>query len=245
MPTVYQRVLEYYKRPDAIKFSRNKISTISGFLAGLYDRKDNPLVGYVQSDEDGMTFRVRDYPDFFIQTIDKWICRNHDQLVNGTPFPWQEKGASFNKDRAYRYALWRRWDNRQPLLMFVGLNPSTANEADDDPTIRRVKKFAADWGYGGVYMMNLFAYVSTDPKQLLIDQKEKIGALNDIYLAAISKKCKSIVLAWGNFKVNGRDKSIIKMFPEAMCLGINKNGTPKHPLYLAANTPLVKFTNKD
>ena len=67
-----------------------------------------------------------------------------------------ESGAEFSPDRKYRYALWRIWDKSNPLIMFIGLNPSKANELKDDPTIRRVRRFAFDWGYGGVYMINYF-----------------------------------------------------------------------------------------
>ena len=76
------------------------------------------------------------------------------------------QGAQFTEDRQYRYALWRIWNEDKPLVMFIGLNPSTANEYKNDPTIRRVMRYAADWGYGGVYMMNLFAWVTPYPKEL-------------------------------------------------------------------------------
>ena len=75
-------------------------------------------------------------------------------------------GAEFSNCGMYRYMLWRTWIPGKPAVMFIGLNPSTANQIDDDPTIRRVKRFANDWGYGTVYMMNCFAYVSSDPKRL-------------------------------------------------------------------------------
>jgi len=66
-----------------------------------------------------------------------------------------ESGAEFSECRKYRYALWRIWDKSKPLVMFIGLNPSTANENVDDPTIRSVCRMTKNNGYGGVYMMNL------------------------------------------------------------------------------------------
>ena len=149
------------------------------------------------------------------------------------------KGAIFSDDRKYRYALWRIWDDTKPLVMFIGLNPSTANEDSDDPTIRRVKKFASEWGYGGVYMMNLFGIVSSDPS-VLLTADNPIGDNNE-YLEHISRKCSKVIFAWGAFQVNGRDKVVADMFPDAYALLLNKNGSPRHPLYVPANVTPIKF----
>ena len=75
-------------------------------------------------------------------------------------------GAEFSSDRKYRYCLWRIWDRQLPLVMFIGLNPSTANETEPDHTITRVMGFARSWGYGGFYMMNLFGIVSSQPENI-------------------------------------------------------------------------------
>lgn len=156
---------------------------------------------------------------------------------------FENNGAIFSDDRKYRYALWRIWDNTKPLIQFVGLNPSSASEEMDDPTIRRVKRFAKDWGYGGVYMMNLFAIVSTDPT-LLLSCPDPLGD-NNKWLNEINGRCKTVLFAWGNFPVKGRDIEVMKMFPEAVCLGYNKNGSPKHPLYVAASTKEILFEVKN
>ncbi len=155
---------------------------------------------------------------------------------------FDNNGAEFSKCGKYRYTLWRIWDKDKPLVMFIGLNPSTANESDDDPTIRRVKRFAADWGFGGVYMMNLFAYISTDPKKLLFNPHEKIGYKNNNYLKEIAGKCEKIIFAWGSFsEAHVRSKEVIEMFPQAHVLKINNNGSPKHPLYIKADTVPVRY----
>mgnify|MGYP000880158315 CR=1 FL=1 len=73
--------------------------------------------------------------------------------------------AGFSPDREFRYTLTRRWDDRL-LVNFLMLNPSTADENIEDPTIRRCMGFARDWGYGGLMVTNIFAYRSTDPKAL-------------------------------------------------------------------------------
>ena len=69
-------------------------------------------------------------------------------------------------DRRYRYELSRIWDAALPPVLFVGMNPSTADEEQDDPTIRRCIRFARDWGYGGLLMGNLYALRATDPQEL-------------------------------------------------------------------------------
>lgn len=151
--------------------------------------------------------------------------------------------AFFSSDRVHRIWLARIWDDEKPKIMFIGLNPSTANETSNDPTIRRVQSMAKGWGYGGVYIMNLFTYISTDPKKLNISIGNVHNA-ND-WLIDTGSKCGEIVFAWGNFNVFGRDKEVMSMFPNAKALHINKNGSPKHPLYCRSNSQLVTFkTNK-
>ncbi len=151
-------------------------------------------------------------------------------------------GAVFSDDRKYRYALFRLWDLQAPNVMFIGLNPSTANEHDNDPTIRRVIDFAQRWGYGGLCMMNLFALVSSDPKRLLTCD-DPVGD-NDRWLEQTFQKCQDVVFAWGAFpEAKQRAEKVMKMFPTATCLGINQDGSPKHPLYLPKNTSMINFKN--
>ena len=115
------------------------------------------------------------------------------------------QGAEFSPDRRYRYALWRIWNEDRPLVMFIGLNPSTANERQDDPTIRRVIRFAYDHGYGGVYMMNLFAFVTPYPASLILEQ-DPVGE-NDYWLEKIAIECGATCFAWGAFgEARGRER---------------------------------------
>jgi hypothetical protein len=124
--------------------------------------------------------------------------------------------------------------------MFIGLNPSTANENTDDPTIRRVIKFAKNWGYGGVYMLNLFTYVTAYPKELMKCDKPRF--LADSYLDSYASRSKKIIFAWGNFKeAEKRGQDIIKTFGGGEVLGLNKNGSPKHPLYIAGKTVPIPY----
>jgi hypothetical protein len=164
----------------------------------------------------------------------------------------ERSGAKFSECRNYRYALWRIWDDSKPLVMFIGLNPSTANESGDDPTIRRVRAISKNLGYGGVYMMNCFPFVSTDPDALrdydkTISQQHHF-MVNNRELKEVAEKCRDIVFAWGNFKVVkdlGRDIELIRVFQDAKALHINKNGSPKHPLYCKTDIQPVQFNQSN
>lgn len=159
---------------------------------------------------------------------------------NKTMNLFEDNGAVFSDNRKYRYALWRIWDKEKPLLMFIGLNPSTANESQPDPTIIRVEKFTFDWGYGGFYMMNLFSFVTAYPEELTNPNAN--NAENDSWLYNIAKTCKTIIYCWGDFKVaTERSKQVLQMFPDGFALVINKNGTPRHPLYVKGDTVPIKF----
>jgi hypothetical protein len=130
--------------------------------------------------------------------------------------------------------------------MFIGLNPSTANETSNDNTITKVCKIAKHNGYGGVYMMNLFAIVSSDPK-VLATCDNPIGN-NNYWLMNISEKCSDIVFAWGNFKeATERSKEVIANFTKfhaPKCIVQNKNGSPKHPLYCKDESNLIAYEIK-
>ena len=146
-----------------------------------------------------------------------------------------EKTAVFSSCRTYRYELWRWWDKAKPYALFIGLNPSTADETNDDPTIRRCIGFAASWGYGGLCMMNLFAYRATDPKEM-IKYPFPIGPENDRRLMQLSKRAGIVIAAWGEKGTfQGRDQIACAMLKDLKCLGTTKSGQPRHPLYLSSN----------
>lgn len=151
-------------------------------------------------------------------------------------------GADFSNDGKHRYRLWRIWDETKPLVMFIGLNPSTANESDDDPTIKSVIRIAKHNGYGGVYMMNCWTYISTDSDKLMVNPMNL--EWNNNLLTVTASLCKDVVFAWGNFKIvkdNYRDKELAGMFRNALCIKQNKNGSPVHPLYQPSNSILKTF----
>jgi hypothetical protein len=143
-----------------------------------------------------------------------------------------KKDASLSTCRKYRFALWRIWDEALPYAMIIGLNPSTADEVEDDPTIGRCIDFAKSWGYGGLCMANLFAYRATDPEDM-IKASDPIGAENDQWLINLAKDAGVVVAAWGNDgSYKGRSKEVIQLIPSLHYLKLNKTGEPAHPLYL-------------
>ena len=152
--------------------------------------------------------------------------------------------AAFSNDRKYRYALWRWWA-RRPFAMFIGLNPSTADETNDDPTIRRCVGFASRWDYGGIIMTNLFAVRATDPREMMQDP-EPIGPDNDTWILKLSKQAGIIIAAWG---ARGghlhRDKAVCNLLSNLKCLGITKDGYPRHPLYLRKDIAIVPLRREE
>ena len=144
-----------------------------------------------------------------------------------------ETGAILSECRNYRYALWRIWDDSLPVCNFIMLNPSTADETEDDPTIRRVIGYATDWDYGGVYVTNLFALRATDPKELR-NHVDPVGPENNDVLIECSSHSPLILCAWGNHgKLNNRSTEVVELLGERNlhCLKVSKNEEPMHPLY--------------
>ena len=154
-----------------------------------------------------------------------------------------KKNATFSDCRKYRYALWRTWDSEIPYAMFVGLNPSTADETENDPTITRCIDFAKQLGFGGLCMANLFAFRATQPKDLK-QAKDPVGDANDKWLSKLHRDAGLVVAAWGNDgKFLGRADEVTKQLSNLYCLKINKSGEPAHPLYLKKGlkpTPYIK-----
>jgi hypothetical protein len=162
---------------------------------------------------------------------DKVIAKSFFDTITGS-------GAIFTRNRKYRYALWRVWNPDRGRVLFVMLNPSIADEVVDDPTQGRCRRFARDWGFGGYMAANIFAYISTDPKEMR-EARDPVCAQNDAYLKAMHGSSALTVAAWGNGgAVQSRGVEVLKMLHKTkpvMCLSLCKNSSPKHPLYLKAN----------
>jgi hypothetical protein len=156
-------------------------------------------------------------------------------------------GACFDEGRNHRYALWRIWDNTVKPLLFIGLNPSTASEHKDDPTIIRLVNFAKSWHYGGLYAGNLYSIVSPDPKVLVMPISPFDTDQNDIALQAMSKTCSTILVGWGEWgkRLGKRPDEVLEIIGgRAFCLKINKSGEPVHPLYQPSDSKLMLYDRK-
>lgn len=145
--------------------------------------------------------------------------------------------ATFSPCRTYRYSLTRVWDRDAPACGFVLLNPSTADETANDPTITRCIGFARRWGFGSLLAVNIFALRSTDPKGLKrVD--DPVGPGNDRAIKRLIRNADLVVAAWGGHgRYLDRGARVRAMLPDdAVCLGVNADGAPKHPLYLKNST---------
>lgn len=150
----------------------------------------------------------------------------------------------------YRYSLSRVWDNSKPKVLFIMLNPSTADAEKDDPTIRRCIGFAKDWGYGGLYVVNLFALRATNPKELLT-APFVVGVENEKWIRRMSSLAHLVVCAWGNSSIvsklqkrldhTWKPLSWIDKSKPLHYLELSNDGTPKHPLYLPEKLKPVRY----
>jgi hypothetical protein len=145
-------------------------------------------------------------------------------------------GAIFSPCGQYRYRLWRTWNAHRPTITFVMLNPSTADDARNDPTVERCQRRAQAMGYGGLRVANVFALRSTDPAALYAAE-DPVGPDNDAAILALAGEAALVVCAWGTHgQLRGRGQAVLRLLRSAGArahhLGLNADGTPKHPLYV-------------
>ena len=140
-----------------------------------------------------------------------------------------KRNAIISHDGKYRYQLSRVWDEEKLMILFIMLNQSTADADVDDPTIRRVVNFAKSWGYGGVFVGNLYAFRSTKPMGLRHTEKP-IGEDNITHIQNLIGLTSKVIYAWGN---NQEEPNWLSQLVDTpYCIDISKKGIPKHPLYL-------------
>ena len=147
------------------------------------------------------------------------------------------RSADISNDKKDRFSLSRIWDSKKPKALYIMLNPSYADDESDDPTIRRLIFFSKKFKFGGFYVTNLFTQITPYPKELNMDNNSKKKNLKII--SELIKKSDLIVYAWGNLV--SEPIELMKLIESPLCFGINKNGTPKHPLYLRSDTKLQDF----
>jgi hypothetical protein len=158
-----------------------------------------------------------------------------------------ELGATFGQRRRYRYTLRRRWAAGQ-VVCWVMLNPSTADERQDDPTIRRCIGFSRTWGYAGLVVVNLFALRSTDPAALWVPATAPVGAENDAAIRDAATGACLVVAAWGvqpHHRFRDRALAVEAVLRASgaplWCLGLTQAGHPRHPLFVRGQTKAVAY----
>lgn len=170
-------------------------------------------------------------------------------------------GAIFSDCETYRYLLWRIWDNALPTALLLMMNPSTADEIDNDPTVERQIRRVMMWpqiGFnctvGGLEVANVFAYRETDSAKLSslhASGFDLVGDKNDEMILEAAKRASIVVCGWGQPGALGaRDKAVIRLLVSngvtPYALQINKDGSPRHPLYVGyKKVPVIMPLNID
>ena len=136
----------------------------------------------------------------------------------------------------YRYVLWRDWGQSTRKIGFVMLNPSTATEVQNDPTVERCERRARTLGFDGFGVANIFSYRATDPK-VMRAQADPIGPGNDAAITALAQDVDVLICAWGTHGAHlGRGAEVARLLRSTgrplFHLGLTKAGDPKHPLYI-------------
>jgi hypothetical protein len=144
--------------------------------------------------------------------------------------------AIYSDCENYRYSLTRVWDETGPRVLFVMLNPSTATEVQNDPTVERCERRARTLGYGAFCVCNIFAYRATDPRKMR-SQNDPTGPQNDVAISDAAIWADDIVCAWGthgeHLKRGPAVEQMLRSQPKPLShLGLSKAGHPKHPLYI-------------
>ncbi|MDD5510501.1 MAG: DUF1643 domain-containing protein [Dehalococcoidales bacterium] len=160
-------------------------------------------------------------------------------------------GALFEgPDRRFRFALWRIWDSRKDKLIYNGLNPSTAQDIKDDPTVIRLAGFARYWGFGGFFAGNLLPFVTPNPQELwrwynsLSEAGKEVVRLNDEAIKQMRGMCSKAMVGWGNEGKNAgtRPNEVLAVLGEPVyCIKTTKLGEPAHPLYMPLGSQLIPY----
>lgn len=145
----------------------------------------------------------------------------------------------------FRYRLGRRWADGGRTLLFVMLNPSTADADVDDPTIRRCIGFAQAEDFSALEVVNLFAYRTPSPQALKV-AGYPVGPDNGHHIIAAARECSTACLAWGANAAGLKQRSVVRtilasVHRQPWCLSVTKGGEPAHPLMLRASCRLQPY----
>ena len=157
-----------------------------------------------------------------------------------------DNDCHFSPDRRHRYTLVHRWNPLfgDRLILWIGLNPSTADEARLDPTLTRIRTFSQREGYDGFLMANLFALRTPYPEEMMA-APDPVGPENDAALLAAAARCERVVAAWGAggfFQERALAVAQLLSGHKLWCLGVTQTGDPRHPLYVKASQPMIRWT---
>ena len=155
------------------------------------------------------------------------VIREHQDLL-------RHSVAIYSDDLRYRYALTRVW-GQGPKIGFVMLNPSTATEIQNDPTVERCERRARAMGFGAFRVVNIFGFRATDPRNMRA-ALDPIGADNDAAIVAAADWADMVLCAWGTHGAHlGRGLAVAEMLSahDLYHLGLTQAGDPKHPLYIS------------
>ncbi len=148
--------------------------------------------------------------------------------------------ANYSDCQAYRYDLTRVWDVSGHKVLFLMLNPSTATEIQNDPTVERCERRARALGYGAFRVCNIFAFRATDPK-VMRKADDPIGPHNDMIISQAIDWADDVVAAWGAHGEHqnrgaAMENLLKNQSKSPKHLGLTKAGHPKHPLYISYKT---------
>jgi hypothetical protein len=173
------------------------------------------------------------------------------QLEIGGDDASRHAGAVFSRCGRYRYRLWRRWAEGQPCVVWLMLNPSTADALALDPTVTRCLRFAKRWGCGSMEVLNLYGLRSTDPAGLWVAEDpvgpETDAQIDDVLQAMLCSE--RLIVAWGAHAKPDRVAAVMSIIRARLhasqvgCLGLTKRGQPRHPLYIRGDTQPVELVN--
>lgn len=153
-------------------------------------------------------------------------------------------GAYFDATAKHRLRLWREWDANDPVMVFIGLNPSTADAERDDPTIRRCIGFAKREGAGRLEMLNLYSLRTPSPRVLRASTHRLHPQIDEVMRDVLCwPRVKWVVAAWGVLTDAEREReaAVKKLAGTMSCLGTTQGGFPRHPLYLPRDSALTQF----
>jgi hypothetical protein len=190
----------------------------------------------IKETDKAFCLRIGGLDRWFPKSVIRWPINDSTKVYVKSWFveKMDEAGALFSDDKKQRLVLWRTWNKNKKVAMVIGLNPSTANADTNDPTIQRLIETLNELDFGGLRMVNLFTHVSSTPevlKQIESDEQHDLGIIFGHGLMV-----QEIIFGWGNFKeAKDRAKKVIDFFPDALCFGMTKDGSPWHPMALMYN----------